>query len=173
MKITRFILAQKGFTLLELLLVMVVIAAVAGIGVTTFNSYSKNQAFSQAVFNFVNTLNTAKARAYSQVKPDSIPACNGSATLDGYYVIPDLVPPYRNYFLGVQCSGGRAMISQFTLPAEISFQPTSGTPPSTTTEIFFHVLTGGVSGPGVIVLTDSSGLIKKVTVSNVGVISVK
>ena len=156
MKITRLILTQKGFTLLELLLVMVVIAAIAGIGVTTFNSYSKNQAFSQAVFDFVNTLNTAKARAYSQVVP------SGCISLEAYSVSFTS----NSYSMNVVCSGVSTVVKTTNFPGSaISITTTPRT-------ITFSVLTGGVIGNGSVVFSGYGGAYTKtVNISPVGVIS--
>ncbi len=154
---------KKGFTLIELIVVFSVIAILSTIGVASFVSYSRAQTLQQATNDFVNVLNTAKARSVSQIKPSQ---CNSASTLDGYVVIVNIAG--NSYTLNVICSGTTTPLSQpFTLPANVSFNSATGIPPTTTTSILFSVLTGGVIGTGNIVLS-SYGQTKTATVTSVG-----
>lgn len=157
---------NKGFTIIELIVVFSVIAILSTIGVASFVSYSRSQTLVQATNDFVNILNTAKARSAAQIKPSQ---CNSASTLDGYGVSVNIVP--RTYVLNVICSGITTTLSTLTLPVNVSFNSATGNPPTTTTSIFFSVLTGGVTGAGNVVLSypsDSGILPKTVTVTPVG-----
>ena len=164
--------SNSGFTLIELLLVIIFMGAIAAISVNTFNTYTRYQKFSQVVIDFVNTLNTAKARAYAQVKPNDISACDSSSTLYGYSV------DYKStkFDLDVNCSGapGPKKISTVDLTnTPIKIKRASTPPGSPNGNILFHVLNGAVTGDLNVVIYDSYGNSKNVTVSSAGVINVQ
>lgn len=154
---------QRGFTLIELIVVFSVIAVLSTIGVASFVGYSRAQTLQQATNDFITVLNTAKVRASAQVKPS--PTCLTTSTLQGYSVTVNIVA--RTYSLNVICSGTTTSISTTTLPTNVTFNSASGIPPTTTTNIIFSVLTGGVSGIGNVVLS-SYGATKTVTINSVG-----
>jgi prepilin-type N-terminal cleavage/methylation domain-containing protein len=154
MKISNFIKSQKAFTLIELLVVVAVIGMMSVIGVASFISYNKNQTLQQAVSDFVNTLNTAKSKAYSQTKTSS---CSGS--LDGYSV--RIVN--NSYSLYIVCSGVSSQLTTPPVLANITIAPNEN--------IFFQVITGGVTGNGNVVFTQVGGNSKTVKISSVGVIT--
>lgn len=153
----------RGFTLIELIVVFSVIAVLSTIGVASFVSYSRAQTLQQATNDFITVLNTAKARASAQVKPS--PTCISTSALQGYSVTVNIVA--RTYSLNVICSGTTTAISTSTLPTNVSFNSAAGIPPTTTTNVRFSVLTGGVTGTGNVVLS-SYGATKTVTINSVG-----
>lgn len=162
MRIQKLFLSSSGFTLLELLVVIMVIGAVAMLGVSSFANYSRDQRFNQAVLTFVNTLNTAKSKAYAQDKQTSFAECAANRALNGYSVSFNA----NSYSLLINCSGGSRTLSTVSLTA---FSTSITTAPRT---VSFKVLTGAVSGSGNIVFT-SSGKNKTVNITPVGVITVQ
>lgn len=154
---------NKGFTLIELIVVFSVIAIISTTGVASFVSYSRSQTLQQVTNDFVTVLNTAKGRSISQIKPSQ---CNSASVLDGYVVIANIAG--NSYTLNVICSGVTTPLSTpIILPASVSFNSATGNPPTTTTSILFSVLTGGVIGAGNVVLSSYSQT-KTITVTPVG-----
>lgn len=152
----------RGFTLIELIVVFTVIAILSTIGVASLASYSQAQTLQQSSNDLITTLNTARASAISQVKPSQ---CL-SSTLDGYSVSINLAG--NSYTLNVICSGATIPLTTAKkLSSGISFNPATGTPPTTTTNVFFSLLTSGVTGSGNIVLS-GYGRTRTITVSSIG-----
>lgn len=159
---------NRGFTIIELIVVFSVMAVLSTIGIASFSSFSKSQVLQQATNDLVNTLNTAKVRSASQNKPN--PPCLANSILENYNVVINIA--LKTYSLNVVCSGTTNILKTTALPSNVNFNTASGTPPTTTTTIVFPVLTGGVNRSGNIVLS-SFGLTKTITISQVGNISVQ
>lgn len=151
---------KKGFTLIELAVVMAVIGILGAIGVTAFVDYSRTQTLQTAANDLTLTLNVAKQNSLSQLKNLSL--CASASTLNGYKVV---ITNSTTYNLNMVCSGTDINISTKSLPANITFS--SATPAS----FFFPVLKGGVTiaGSPTITLT-GFGKTKSVTVTNAGII---
>jgi prepilin-type N-terminal cleavage/methylation domain-containing protein len=147
---------QKGFTIIELLLVIALIGMVSAIGISTFIGYSRAQSLQQAAADFAGTLNTAKSKAYSQVN-----ACNSGA-LDGYSVITAA----NSYSLYIVCSGVSTRLTNPPTLTNITIAPAR--------TVFFPVLSGGASGVaanGTSFIFSMSGLTKTVIVNTAGIIT--
>lgn len=136
---------QRGFTLIELIVVLSILAILSTLGIAAFINYSRIQALNAAASDFETTLKTAKSRAQSQVKPAS---CAGQS-LDGYAVAicttgsPCLRTEY-NYELHAVCGGNRYFIegkriASSNISLRVDFSVNSFT---------FSVLTGGVNFGG-------------------------
>ncbi len=157
----KILFKNLGFTLIELIVVFSVIAILSTIGIASFVNYSRSQSIQTSASNLTLILDLAKSRASSQVKPSQ---CLGS--LNGYQV--DILS-VTTYSLSVLCPEVH-LIQTATLPdnGNIKFNLALGQ--TTTTSIFFPVITSGVRGAGNIVLTgynqsrwvciDPSGIIK-------------
>lgn len=158
---------NKGFTLIELIVVFSVMAVLSTVGIASFSSYSRAQVLQQATNDLVNTLNTAKVRAGSQTKPSQ---CLSASVLQGYSVTINIAA--RTYSLNVVCSGTSIVLSTSVLPVNVAFNQSTGTPPTTTTSVTYPVLTGGVKGSGNIVLS-SYNQTKTITICPVGGIQVQ
>lgn len=165
--------SDKGFTLLELIVVFSIIAILSTVGIASYVNYSASQTLRQAYYDVFNTINYARASAGSQVKPDAY--CIGNSSLDGYSVVINKrdAPSLPNtYILNVLCSGQTfAVASRKSLPNGVVFNTATDNPPTTTTNIFFSVLTSGVSNPGNIVLSypgNSNVAAKTIKVTSVG-----
>ena len=158
-------LSQNGFTLLELIVVFTVIAILSTVGLASFVNYSRAQVLQQAYSDLLNTLNTAKSNAFSQVKP---PQC-ASYTLEGYSVSIN-TSTWKSYSLNAICSGNKFVVSTTNLK-DVTINNSAASPPTTIPgnppTVFFSLLTGGVIGAGNIVLS-GNGNTKTITITNVG-----
>lgn len=127
---------KQGFTLIEFIVVLSILAIVSTLGIVAFANYSRIQALNAAASDVLVMLQTAKSRAQSQVKPAS---CI-TPPLVGYQIIISSASIYR---LEVVCGDARNVspIEEKTLPVNISFS--SG---SLGSSFLFNILTGGVEG---------------------------
>lgn len=126
----------RGFTLIEFIVVLSIIAILSTLGIVAFVNYSRTQVLNAAASDVVTMLKTAKSRAQSQVKPT---LCI-TPPLVGYKVV---IPSARIYRLEVVCGDARNVspIEEKTLPANISFSSAS-----LGSSFLFNILTGGVEG---------------------------
>ncbi|MCL6096138.1 MAG: prepilin-type N-terminal cleavage/methylation domain-containing protein [Patescibacteria group bacterium] len=154
---------SKGFTLLELIIVFSVISILSTVGIASFVDYSRAQSLQSAASSLESTLNLAKSRANSQVKPS---LCS-TETLSGYQV--DVLSD-TTYSLSVVCLGVHA-IQTTALPDNGKIKFNLGAGQTTATSIFFPIIKGGVRGAGNIVLTGYNQS-KCVNVSSGGVVKV-
>ncbi len=167
---------NEGFTLLELIIVFAIISIMVTLGIAAFVDYNRAQTLNVAALEVVATLNLAKSRAQSQVKPED---CRN--TLNGYKVgicSRDALKCKANtnskikYAFYADCSNENFVSfanTNKTLPTDIIFDSTS----TNITSIFFPVLTGGavltggVNGSGRIVLS-GYGKTKTITIDSSG-----
>lgn len=147
---------KNGFTLIELIVVIVVFGILTSMVSATFFDYYHTQILQTARDDLIATLNLAKSNSLSQVKS---PTCSD---LGGYKVV---ISSSTTYTLNAVCTGTEVSINTKTLPQNIAF--TSTTPAS----FLFKVLTGGVvaTGPSTITLS-GFGKTRNITVSSTGVI---
>ena len=138
-KKAAFFKKELGFTLIELVISLTVIATLSTIGIAAFVNQSKASALQSGAAEFYSALNVAKSRAMSQVKPDNY--CTGR-TLDGYSVVIDSTTTFK---INVNCGGNDFLVSSGKLPANITF---ASNPDTTSTNFFFGVLTNSVQGSG-------------------------
>lgn len=131
---------NQGFTLIELVVVLSVIAILSTVGIAAFVSYSRTQTLNTAVLDLVSMLNVAKSRSMSQVKPAGV-TC---AKLDGYKMTicrGGCTESNQTYEFRVICQGNESnSLETKSLPKGINFDS------SRETSFFFPVLTGGVDG---------------------------
>lgn len=153
---------EKGFTLLEIIIVLSVLTILSTIGIASFSSGSKAASVETALNDIVSTFQLARSRAISQVKPDGQGVCNGD--LRGYRV--EIKPQTNSYSLVLICENSTYTISTKTLPNNITF---SNDPQ---TSFFFPILTGSVEGSGTVSIKGYN-ITKSVVVDSVGGITVK
>ena len=150
---------QKGFTLIEISIVVSIMAALTTMGVASFVSYSRSQSLQTAALDFSTTLNLAKSRSFSQVKPQQ---CVSQA-LEGYRV--QILAGNDGYELQAICAGNVYKVKEGTFPQNITVSP-DGT---TSTSFFFPIISGGVVGSGSVVLT-GYGQSRTITVDQIGTV---
>lgn len=161
---------RSGFTLIELLVVFSIIGILSTVSIAGFSNYGRTQLLQTGASDVVSTLQVAKSRTQSQVKPTSC----GTDKLNGYEVricgltgsvcsVPD------TYELYVSCGVTKTRLSTKELAQGVSFSQ-SGT---TSTTFLFQILTGGVNGNGTVVLRGDDQAIKTIVVSNNGTISLQ
>lgn len=149
---------SSGFTLIELSIAISILAILTTAGLAAFVNYSRTQALQTAAYDLRTTLNLAKSRSFSQVKP----AQCGNQTLDGYKVAIYITS--NSYELIALCAGNVYVAKSTTFPSGIAV-----TSDSTSTSFFFPVISGGVAGSGYVVLT-GFGQTKTITVDQIGTI---
>lgn len=133
---------QKGFTLIELMVVLSVTAVLGTLGIAGFVIYNQIQVLQSATSDVVTVLNLAKSRAQSQIKFSAL--CDSTKILDGYNV---KISAQKNYILQLRCSGNDVDVEEEpkTLPGELRFD--------TDKSFFFPIQTGGVQTSGQIVIS--------------------
>jgi len=157
-------LRQKGFTLIELMVVLSVTAVLGTLGIAGFTTYNQIQVLQTATLDVVSVLNLAKSRSQSQIKPSSL--CS-SGSLEGYKV--EILTP-KNYTLYLRCNELESSIDRRVegeakvLPSDLNF--------ANNISFFFPVQTGGVQTAGQIDIS-GYGRSKAITVSSLGGVSVQ
>ncbi len=152
---------SRGFTLIELMVVLSVTAVLGTLGIAGFVNYNQVQTLQVSANDLATTLNVARSRALSQVKGSSCSA----KILEGYTV--DISIP-KSYTLSSRCSGVTSNLDTKTLPQNVSFK----SPDTSPTSFFFPVLSGGVQTGGNIVIT-GFGRDKIITVNSLGGVSIQ
>jgi prepilin-type N-terminal cleavage/methylation domain-containing protein len=144
---------SAGFTLIELIVAFTIIAILSVMSVGAYVNYSRTQAVNNEASYLIAALNTAKARAQSQVKPDECTTSLNSATNETLSEYSVIIQP-SNYRLIAKCAGASipvtiesgADVHSFASPITASGSYT----------ITFNVLSGTVSpSPTTITLTGS------------------
>lgn len=153
---------MKGFTLIELIVVIAVTAVLSIVGIAAFVTYSQTQALTTSVQDVASVLNVAKSRAQSQVKPQVGPCASG--ILDGYKVT---VTSNTTYELSAVCGGNDFQIAEQkkTLGKNVTFSSPVGS------AFFFRVLSGSVEGAPEVAVS-AYGKTKAITVNSSGKIQV-
>lgn len=128
------IISSRGFTLIELITAITIMAMLSTVGIASFVNYSRSQQVFTATQNVVTTLQLAKANASSQVKPSSC----ASEPLTGYQVSIDANG--NTYSLEAICGDEVDVASRKTQPLG---QDVMFTPGGTQT-VFFRTVTGDV-----------------------------
>lgn len=126
---------QKGFTLIEIIVVFAIISILSTIAIGSFVSYNKTQNVQIAVSEFSATLALARSRALSQVKPQQ---CT-PLVLNGYKVTLSLTD--NKYYLWATCSDTDFQIQVTSLPKNVIFDGAR----TTSLSFYFSVITNGVS----------------------------
>lgn len=153
----------RGFTLIELMVVLSVTAVLGTLGIAGFITYNQTQALQTSSNEVATMLNLAKSRAQSQVKLGSL--CSApSQVLGGYSVNISIVN--KNYTLSSRCSGASSDLYTKNLPNGLNFDA------STSASFFFPIQTGGVETAGQIIIS-GYGRSKTVTVNSLGGVSVQ
>jgi len=169
--------SHKGFTLLELIIVISVVAFLSTAGIASYINYNWSETLSAAAQDLAGTIQLAKSRSISQVQPSY--CVDNVLSLDGYRInIPDLIQP--EYTMSAICEEVAYDTKTFKLPTGVEFVSPPDTPATTIipgeiqeTGIFFPVITLGVQGDGVIVIKGRNNKKVQVSVDSVGTIAIK
>lgn len=153
---------DKGFTLIEILIVMVIILIISSASYVAFIRFNKQQRINTSYEDLRNTFNEAKASALSQ----TINKCRQSYTLVGHRI--DFTSTSYTLLEVCDLSGTKTSYTtkSKTLPSEITL---TANPPS----FLFLVLTGEFSNSvnpglaGTVQLTNGTD-IKTITVQPIG-----
>jgi len=152
----------RGFTLVEILIVMGIIALLTSLSIAAYSTYTRNQKFNNAVNDTYNMLQVAKSRASSQYVPSD--KCTYDAVagyvFEGYQVTINA----SSVDLSVRCNGAVQNVNSVKIPSGIL------TPVPTT--IVFKALDGTVNTSSDIVLTFQDGNIKRITIPKNGKITI-
>lgn len=128
---------QKGFTLLELIVAISIVAILSVIGIASFVDFSKKQTLSSAALDVETTLKGARSRAQSQVKPQ---ACDDAgSSLNGYRV----TFTNESYYVEVVCEP-----NSFPDGEEKDLPPNISITQGGNSSYLFRVLNGRVEGVG-------------------------
>jgi len=150
----------KGFTLVEILIVISLMAILMLTSIVTFSSFTKSQSFQTSISDVIALLNKAKSKSLNQVKPAE---CEEDS-VKGYQVV--FTASSSSYDLAVVCGDYTHILEEKKLPSQITFTEGSAD------YIFFNVATGVVDSPAEVTITgfDKS---KTIVVDGVGNISIK
>ncbi len=159
---------NKGFTLLEILIVMSVILLISIGSYVGFIQFSRQQSLTSAWDSLRNNLNEARSNSMSQAILTD--ACNqASQTLVGHQVrfyAPAGAPHY--YSLEEVCSSGSvttALVRTVYLPSGVVFTSI----PAPSSPLRFLIITGAVSNPTTVTISNGKNAVN-ISVDSVGVI---
>lgn len=107
---------QSGFTLIELIIAISILAILATAGVASLVTYSRKETIVTAYQDVLSSFNEAKLTAASQVKPNDASCI--SQPLDGYQIE---ISAQNSYKLEAVCGGNIAVVETKTLPANVIF----------------------------------------------------
>lgn len=117
---------NKGFTILELLIVTTIIALFSGFSLASYNSYTKHRQLKADAEQLENTLQLAQRKAAVSDTPA------GCADLTGYQVE---ITSATNYSFQYVCSGTPTNIQTYVLSFGLALSPASAT-------VMFKPITG-------------------------------
>lgn len=137
---------RKGFTLVELMVVLSITAVLGALGLAGFANYNKTQLLQTSTNEVVGILNLAKSRAQSQIKPSD---CVGN--LEGYGVRISLPNRYALFF---RCTDNEVESQIKLLPSRLEF--------GVDAIFFFPVLVGGANQAGQITILSSDSNSQKI-----------
>ncbi|HSW96776.1 MAG TPA: prepilin-type N-terminal cleavage/methylation domain-containing protein [Candidatus Saccharimonadales bacterium] len=158
---------QKGFTVVELLIVISIMAVLSVVSIASFSTFNNSQQLNTAALNVKNMMQYAKSQALSQIN-----TCTAGQTLVGYKLLAccqggscPVCLSNNSYEVDVVCSGGSTFVKGENFPNGVTFDTSN----STSYSFLFNTLSGTVTGTGNLILKQSN-VTKKISVSSTGVI---
>lgn len=128
---------SKGYTLIEILVGLTIIAILFAIGYVNFRDFARRQAIAGAAKLLQGDIRLAQQQALSGQKPDD-PKCKDPNILNGYFFDITSDTEYKVY---ASCSGGNVA------PTKDVILPTGLTITSTLNPVLFKVLGDGTNIP--------------------------
>jgi prepilin-type N-terminal cleavage/methylation domain-containing protein len=170
--ITRFKFSRNGFTIIELLVGFSILAVISGLGLAAFVNISRKQTISEAVTNLKQTIDEARFKAISVVKPE---VCAGSE-IESYVVSlcynenPSCSGENNRYIANAICVGvSPTPFPDRDLPVGVTFEPPdSGTPCQ---DIVFNIVPTSTEGVPCSVKVSGFGQTLVVSVNSKGYVS--
>lgn len=138
--------STHGFTLIEILITIVIIAVILGIGTVGYNNYTKRQVLIQEGLKLKDALRNAQTNASSGAKPISV-SCTELVgyevdfTVNSYSVKPKCNPDQPN-----------VLVATTTINPQLLFNPV---PPA----LLFQVLDRGVQTTAIKTASDSAMIV--------------
>lgn len=169
---TTFGLHERGFTILELIVVFSILAIISTIGIASFQKYGDSQKFRKTVLDIKTLLQKARSQSLSQIN-----ICAAGTTFQGYAVelccqsgglgCPPNCTTGNDYELDSVCSAAYTTVpgTGKKLPNGVAID--SSTSPRS---FKFIPITGGVVQGGSIVLNGANSTKQTITVTNSGII---
>lgn len=141
--------SQKGFTLLELLIVFSITAVLSTVGIASFVTYSRQTTLSNTTSDIKNFLYSARSKALNGERD----SCSSTDYLVGYEVLfccsgagcPTCLGT-GNYEMDVLCSSGSGN-SSYPIQSK-KYPPNVTLFSSTNNSYLFYTLSGGVNNTG-------------------------
>ena len=133
----------KGYTLIELLIVITISVVVFGVGIAGYREFSRRQALTSAGRSLKGDLRLAQSYSIIGKKP-SDPACDETKILDGYQFY---VSGLDQYVIKASCSGVTVDVKTVDLAADIEISNPSPNP------IVFKALGVGTNVAGATTVT--------------------
>jgi prepilin-type N-terminal cleavage/methylation domain-containing protein len=143
---------QEGYTLIEVLVVMIIMGIILIFGFSSFTQFNQRQAVKSAAAQVVNDLYYAQSQASTGKKP---PGCT---KLDGYSIALPGGGPSDKYNISAECVDDNGVyepctdpecVKQITLPGNIVLQIIPGGP-GPEPKVTFYTLNRGtnINSPG-------------------------
>ncbi|MFH1971123.1 MAG: prepilin-type N-terminal cleavage/methylation domain-containing protein [Patescibacteria group bacterium] len=153
-------LQKNGYTLIELLVAMSIMAILFTVGYASFREYSRRQVLASFVGKVKGDLSLAREMAVSGQKPDGV-ECNPPETLSGYNF---RVISNESYVIEAICSGGTVEVKEVDVDSGLLLSVPAN-------PIFFKVLSKGTnlsSDIEIVVSQESTGYTSSLFVTQSG-----
>ena len=126
---------SQGYTLVEIMVSLTIIAIIFGTGYAAFREFSRRQVISSVIRELVGNLRLAQSQALAGKKPSTL-ACQDPNRLQGYGF---RVTSANSYRIEAACSGGDEIVKEVTVPSEVDIVAPAQNP------IIFKVLGEGTN----------------------------
>ena len=129
---------KRGFTLIELMVVISIIALLVGLSIAGYSNFNKTQTLQAAAKDLKNNLRLAQNKALAQEKPTTC------TCLSGYQVMIGPSSYQMQAFCGLDPKAPCGPTQTFSVPTSVTLSPSL--------TVYFYVLGGGAE-PATITLS--------------------